>query len=320
MARALRPGPSCTVNVSPPQRSPSRFPGLIVVGALLLGAAWAGVSCIDPGEHRFAVTGEACVTCHRADYDRSTLPGHDEFPLECANCHEESHWQPAEFPDHERFFPLHGAHAEIECTKCHATGFEPGTTPKECVGCHRKDYDSSPFPGHEAYPTTCVECHTTQAWQPATIPGHDEFFVIDGAHTEVTCAGCHTKGYDPGMTPTTCVGCHQQDYDSSPYPGHQDFAMTCTDCHTTKAWKPASGGTHPEKDFPIATGPHEVVECMECHDSALGPNGKSNTDCIQCHKRSRWDAEHHEVRDYPSGPAPVNFCLNCHARGTRDED
>lgn len=308
------------MKISPAHRPPSWFARAIGAGAFLLGASWAGNSCIDPGEHRFRVTGEECVTCHRQDFERSMLPGHHAFSLECANCHAETGWKPAELPNHDAFFPLHGAHAKQECANCHTMGFEAGSTPKDCVGCHREDYDRSPLPGHGTFSLECGDCHGDTSWQPATLPDHDTFFPLEGAHATATCASCHTRGYEPGVTPTTCAGCHQTDYDTSPYPGHQDFSTTCTDCHTTKAWKPASGGAHPEQDFPIASGPHKVVECMECHDSALGPNGKNNTDCVQCHKRSKWDEKHHEVHDYPSGPAPVNFCLDCHARGRHEDD
>ena len=43
--------------------------------------------------------------------------------------------------------------------------------------------------------------------------------------------------------------------------------------------------------------------------------GKGNTDCVQCHKRSRFDRKHQGVRDYPLGDAPANFCVECHTRG-----
>jgi hypothetical protein len=43
--------------------------------------------------------------------------------------------------------------------------------------------------------------------------------------------------------------------------------------------------------------------------------GRDNTDCVQCHTRARFDRIHDGVRGYPDGPAPVNFCLRCHASG-----
>jgi nitrate/TMAO reductase-like tetraheme cytochrome c subunit len=44
-----------------------------------------------------------------------------------------------------------------------------------------------------------------------------------------------------------------------------------------------------------------------------------NTDCVGCHDgehtRAEMDAKHREERDYPSGDAPPNFCLDCHKDG-----
>ena len=142
---------------------------------------------------------------------------------------------------------------------------------------------------------------------------------LEGAHATTTCASCHTGNppvYDG--TVTECVGCHQEDYDTSPFPGHSDFATTCQDCHTTVAWRPATGGNHPENLFSI-TGDHNYA-CNECHNPSLGPNGAGNADCVGCHEGehtlARMDAEHNEEGDYPLGPnrAP-NFCLACHADG-----
>jgi hypothetical protein len=187
-------------------------------------------------------------------------------------------------------------------------------TPTECVGCHQTDYDNSPFPGHDQYPTTCQNCHDTNAWAPAT--GFNHPWPLEGAHASATCANCHG---DPPVypgTPTECVGCHQSDYDNSPYPGHQSFPTTCQDCHSTTAWKPAAG-SHPENLFPT-TGAHDIP-CADCHNASLGPNGRGNADCVGCHTgahtRARMDAKHGEERNYPTGAAPPNFCLDCHADG-----
>lgn len=255
-----------------------------------------------------------CVGCHRAEYDDNPVPGHATFPMTCADCHGTSAWTPATgVTDHP--FPLEGAHAVTPCSACHL-GNPPkyAGTPTECVGCHRQDYDSNPFPGHDQYPTTCEQCHNTQAWTPAS--GFDHPWPLDGAHGNATCASCHGNPPVYAGTSTACVSCHRQDYDSSPYPGHDAFATTCQDCHTTAAWKPATGA-HPENRFPT-TGPHDMP-CADCHNAALGPNRRSNADCVGCHTgehtRARMDAKHREEGRYPTGSAPPNFCLDCHSDG-----
>jgi hypothetical protein len=216
------------------------------------------------------------------------------------------------------FFPLEGKHTTVMCASCHTSGYAPGQTPKDCVGCHRKDYETSPFPNHTTFSTSCTDCHTTSGWKPAMLPDHGMFFPLEGKHTTVMCASCHTSGYAPGQTPKDCVGCHRKDYDASPYPGHSSFPTTCENCHMTSGWKPASG-SHPESTFPINSGAHKGIACMDCHNASLGVNGKDNADCVGCHtgthSRSRMDSKHREVRNYPTGAAAPNFCLMCHSDG-----
>ncbi|MEZ4226119.1 MAG: cytochrome c3 family protein [Polyangiaceae bacterium] len=262
-------------------------------------------------------TPTVCVGCHKSDYDNSPYPGHQTFPTTCEQCHGTIAWVPASKVEHP--WPLNGAHGAAACAECHV-GNPPvyKGTPTNCVGCHKADYDSSPYPGHSTYPTTCDQCHGTNAWKPATPAEHP--FPLDGAHAGTICAKCHT-GNPPVYkgTPNTCVGCHKADYDSSPYPNHQTFATTCGDCHNTTAWKPATGGGHPETKFPVSTGAHSKFKCADCHNASLGPNGKGNADCVGCHTgthaRSKMDAKHKEVGKYPTGSAAPNFCLDCHPKG-----
>jgi len=261
-------------------------------------------------------TPKECVGCHRDDYDTSPYPGHDLFPTTCESCHTVAGWKPATV---NHSWPLDGVHASTPCTSCHV-GDPPvyQGTPQECVGCHRDDYDTSPFPGHSTFPTACESCHTTPAWKPATFT---HAWPLTGAHTNAPCTSCHVG--DPPVyqgTPQECVGCHRDDYDTSPYPGHGAFSTLCQTCHTTTAWTPASAA-HPDAQFPL-TGVHSGIECGQCHNAALGPNGKDNADCVGCHTgehtRARMDDKHREVSGYPAGAAAPNFCLTCHADGRND--
>ncbi|MCB9618524.1 MAG: hypothetical protein H6724_03620 [Sandaracinus sp.] len=192
-------------------------------------------------------------------------------------------------------------------------------TSDQCAVCHLPEYEATTSPVHEGlYPPVCQTCHLVDAWVPSTLV-HE--WPLVGAHASVACAGCHVppEPVYAGL-PSECVDCHRDDYDASPYPGHGTFPLTCMDCHTTDGWSPALGATHPESAFPIRSGAHSRFTCFDCHDIALGPStGGMNTDCIGCHTgehtRSRMDRKHDEVRDYPAGDAPPNFCLDCHPRG-----
>jgi len=90
-------------------------------------------------------------------------------------------------------------------------------------------------------------------------------------------------------------------------------------------WTGASGGAHPEANFPIKTGSHSnaAIACADCHIATLGsPVKGQNTDCVDCHigahQRPSMDVTHASLKvpNYP-GPnaASPNFCLGCHAKG-----
>lgn len=194
----------------------------------------------------------------------------------------------------------------------------------DCIVCHQADVDGTLTPPHDAFPSTCGTCHGQDAWSPAALQ-HE--WPLTGAHAMAECASCHL-GEPPvyAGTPTLCVGCHQEDYDASPFPGHSDFPTTCENCHTTTAWTPATGGNHPENEFPIQNGPHSKYrdDCVSCHDPELGsPVDGENADCVGCHDgehtRAEMDPKHREEADYPQGAAPPNFCLDCHPDGRKDD-
>lgn len=184
-----------------------------------------------------------CVGCHRADYDASAFPGHDRFATTCQDCHSTAGWSPAVGVDHD-WWPLENRHAEAACATCHTVGYDPGDTPTECVGCHRSDYDTSPYLGHDAFPTTCEGCHTTAGWTPAT-GGHPEaaFRIASGDHRDIECLECHdpSLGSYRGGVNTDCVGCHEGEHTRSrmddkhrevrDYPGDDSLPSFCLRCH-----------------------------------------------------------------------------------------
>ena len=56
-------------------------------------------------------------------------------------------------------FLIDGAHAKIECAKCHANGKYVGAA-RDCVACHHD-------PHNNKFGLQCATCHTTNAWKPA---------------------------------------------------------------------------------------------------------------------------------------------------------
>lgn len=283
-----------------------------------LGAGACGEVMADSESHKKVQT-EDCIACHQAEYAAATTPPHaGVMPTTCGSCHTQTAWSPAKFA---HTWPLVGAHAKTGCQKCHL-GEPPvyAGTPQACVGCHQPSYDYAvgKHPEHQAFPKTCETCHNQIAWLPASPVEHP--FPLLGAHASAPCTGCHVGGVYKG-TPKDCWSCHQSDFQASPYPGHQGFSHVCSDCHTTVAWKPATGG-HPEAKFPIAIGKHSGIACNDCHDPKLGPTSKSNVSCTGCHTGAHADAKMDEVHadepDYPQNTTSVSFCLDCHPTGMKD--
>ena len=305
-------------------------------------AGWHGADPNDPsfvhpwplvGAHRvagcrdchgdpptYAGTSSTCVDCHRADYEGAESPPHDGFSTDCSACHTPVSWRGAtpSDPSFVHPWPLRGAHSKAACSGCHQ-GDPPvyEGTPMACVDCHAGHRDAAAL-SHDGFSDACTNCHTEEAFKPAEF---EHAWPLTGAHVKASCADCH--GDSPAVyagTRKECVACHREDYDKSPFPGHDAFSTECADCHSTTGWTPASGA-HPNNRFPI-TGRHDYA-CMECHNPALGPNGRGNADCVGCHRgshsRARMDREHDEVWLYPRGDAPPNFCLDCHPAGREDD-
>ncbi len=232
-------------------------------------------------------TPNTCYGCHQAEYENTTNPDHEalQFSTDCASCHSEDVWMPANF-DHNAIYPLTGAHADIanDCNLCHING-NFNNTPNTCAGCHQDDYDQSTNPNHVSLglSTDCETCHTTDPdWEPATFPIHDNYWVLDGEHLNVSnCADCHNGDYN--NTPNTCVGCHQADYDQSTNPNHSAIGIptTCETCHTTEAdWEPATFPIH--DNYWVLDGEHlNVPDCADCHN---GDYNNTPNSCVGCHQ------------------------------------
>ena len=153
-------------------------------------------------------TPTACVSCHEQALASVTEPPHDGFSSECQTCHGAASWSSADFA--HTTFPLTGSHQTAECSSCH-TG-SPAVfagTARECVGCHRADYDGSPFPGHSDFATSCQDCHVTSAWVPASGGNHpQQRFSFTGDH-DFPCSDCHNSSLGSnGAGNADCVGCH----------------------------------------------------------------------------------------------------------------
>ncbi|HEX7829574.1 MAG TPA: hypothetical protein VF787_07950 [Thermoanaerobaculia bacterium] len=291
----------------------------------------------------YAGTTRDCAGCHRADYDRASDPAHAAagFALTCDQCHRftDGQWSDATYA--HLVWPLVGRHAAPRCSTCHTNGAYAGRG-KECVSCHRSEYDRSVNPAHLAagFPLTCELCHTLvdPAWNHGRF-SHDTF-ALAGAHLLPPCTACHVNGVYQS-TPRTCAGCHQRDYDDARDPNHTSagFSTACDTCHkyTDTSW---DQGVFNHLTFPLA-GRHTTQACGACHlggvyqgtprtcagchqDDYNGTRDPNHTNagfpttCDTCHKYTdtSWDQGVFSHLTFPlAGKHTTQACGACHIGG-----
>jgi len=231
----------------------------------------------------YAGTSRDCVGCHLNDYNATQNPNHQQagYSTDCESCHgsEALRWTGA-IGSHTTF-PLKGNHKTAACTDCHINGVYKGT-PRECVGCHLNDYNSTRNPNHKqaGYSTDCESCHGSDAlrWTGATV--NHATFPLRGNHQTAACTDCHINGVYAG-TPRNCVGCHLNDYNATRNPNHQQagYSTDCVRCHSSDALR-WTGAVVDHSFFPLR-GHHQTAACTDCHINGVYAGTPRN--CVGCH-------------------------------------
>ena len=258
-----------------------------------------------------------CIDCHdhnQTDMDskHNGVGGYTYASIPCYECHPTGTVAGA-FNHNNSKFPLTGAHVTTPCAQCHTNGFSG--TPTDCFACHQPAYAQSTNPNHISIniPNTCADCHTTApGWKPATFAMHSNYYVLQGAHTSLSCDACHNGNYT--NIPNTCVGCHLTDYNNTTNPNHAaaGFPTDCASCHTQVAWAPSTFN-HDGQYFPIYSGHHQGrwTLCSDCHPNAS--NFQVFTCTTSCHPQSSMDNAHQGISGYSYNS---NACYNCHPTGS----
>ncbi|KAF0197546.1 MAG: hypothetical protein FD166_1849 [Bacteroidetes bacterium] len=286
-----------------------------------LTGAHTSVECGLCHTNGYAGTTTVCGDCHAAAYNQTANPNHTAIgiPNTCSTCHTtESGWQPATFPIHSNYYPLTGGHATVSnnCAGCHNGNYN--TTPNTCSGCHTSNFNQTSNPNHTSLNLSleCLTCHTTNpSWEPALFPDHNNYYVLQGAHTSVSnCDDCHNNNYN--SAPTTCVGCHIADYNQTNDPPHASaqYPTNCEQCHTQTAWNPSTFN-HDSQYFPIYSGEHngEWNTCSDCHTN---PGNYAVFSCLGCHSQNSTNQDHQGVSGYSYNS---NACYNCHPDGNSNK-
>ncbi|MFO1031614.1 MAG: cytochrome c3 family protein [Planctomycetota bacterium] len=304
--------------------------------ALPLDGKHAELACtqchVEPsaGEARvFHGTPNRCERCHQDahaglfDHHAAKLAARPRGT--CAECHGTTAFATL---DHERFdhrdwtgFAVTGAHAQIECTDCHArteqpdvTGRRFGRVPRHgagfrgCIECHGDPhegvFDGARMPAEIDGRTSCERCHDTASFRAlphgfdhAAFTGH----ALTGKHAELSCSACHA----PLATPTTtgrtsgrargreCADCH-----ADPHQGQflRQGRVDCARCHkNTASFATLTFRHNLDSRFPLGDQ-HAKVPCANCHKPETIGGVKAvryvplPTECVNCHGREEGGA------------------------------
>jgi len=204
-----------------------------------LTGAHLSTTCSACHTNGYVGTSMLCSSCHTSDYNSTSNPSHSSLGLShsCDLCHTTNPgWEPAQFPNHNDYYALNGAHATISnnCYLCHNGNYV--STPNSCYGCHSTDYNNTKDPAHAAagLPTDCNACHTENAWTPATFDHDGQYFPIySGRHSGTwnSCATCHTDNTNYAVF--TCISCHEHSQANTD--GHHtdvnNYVYSATSCY-----------------------------------------------------------------------------------------
>lgn len=149
---------------------------------------------------------------------------------------------------------------EQNCMACHSDHQAPRLTQRsrkpfshqllraavreQCESCHKAPADSL----HRQITGNCKQCHTPDAWKPATFE-HDKFFVLDADHN-APCVTCHIKN---DFSRYTCYGCHEHQ-PAKIKAEHLEEGIrnveNCVECHRSATEEPrrSASGRGKEKD------------------------------------------------------------------------
>lgn len=176
-----------------------------------------------------------CVDCHLDEYNRTTDPNHKQagYSTDCEKCHGDGalDWQGATF-DHDSFWPLRGAHRGLDCSECHAKGYNISG---KCVSCHLDDYNNTKNPDHRkaGFHTDCEVCHLRDATSWSHAHFDHQFPIFSGKHAKLSCTECHTTS---NYYEFSCIDCHEHnkskmDNEHKDVGGYSYNSQACYACH-----------------------------------------------------------------------------------------
>ncbi len=179
----------------------------------------------------FHGTSQKCADCHedvhKGAFDVAGKPAQVRGKQSCARCHDTAAFHPvrAENFDHGTWtgYRLDGAHAKVECAKCHAGTSDVAhkrlgkVAGKNCSDCHRDQHQGQFANGKS---TDCARCHGVEDFHKTRFDhDRDSRFRLDAQHALLECAKCH-KSYETPFGPVV---------------RYKPLGVECGDCHRLSA-------------------------------------------------------------------------------------
>ncbi len=221
-----------------------KYKNLLLIVALnlvlLLGLAlFAPEQMITPGRTMQAheeIAGD-CFACH--------TPFLGSTPDKCQACHKVEAiglktTRGVAIGDEKKNVAFHQQLIEEDCVACHSDhngvmAFRPISrfshelvevaVRERCDGCHANPDDNL----HRKIAGNCSQCHTIEAWKPASFD-HDDAFRFD-RHHDTDCVTCHQES-DYGRY--TCYGCHEHSRSNIREEHYEEGIYdyeNCVECH-----------------------------------------------------------------------------------------
>ena len=231
----------------------------------------------------------------------------------CAACHTVEGWDRVQFDHTKTGFPLQGHHGKLGCKECHLHADFKTPLSQSCGSCHRDVHQGE-------LGQRCAGCHDATTWQSRfDADAHRRTnFPLTGRHALIACEECHLQR-DRGFTRATveCFACHQGDFARTKATSVDHlaagFSTSCKDCHNGVSFRAARFAQH-EKCFEINGGPHNGINCFDCHTSlasavASGTCSTNTAACQRCHTCSKVTPQHSGVAGFQ---CQDRKCYECH--------
>jgi hypothetical protein len=229
---------------------------LVVLIALAIAMPHLMISPGQPIAAHAEIAGD-CFACH--------VPFFGSTPEKCIGCHEVAEigiktTKGLPIGGEKKNVAFHQKLIEEDCVACHSDhngvmafrpisrfshGLVAVSVREQCEGCHTNPGDSL----HRRIEGNCGECHSIEAWKPATFD-HDEHFRFD-RHHPADCASCHI---DDDYTRYTCYGCHEHSRSNIREEHYEEGIRNyenCVECHRSgdedeaeRRWRTREGGAY----------------------------------------------------------------------------